>query len=241
MKRLPADFFPKGAIGHQILLGAPQPDASWLTIVGVVGDVQDVALRNDPMPQFYTPVAQEGSGAILRRNPHCARSRRDHSFRPTGCAWHRPGVAWVYDVVTMDDRIAKAIGRPRFETVLLAFFAASALFLAAIGIFGVVAHSTAQRTQEIGIRMALGANGSRVVRIVLYDGLRPVLLGVLLGLCGALTMSRIFSSLLFDVKATDPAIFLTASIILTAVAIAACLIPARRATQVDPMVALRSE
>ena len=125
--------------------------------------------------------------------------------------------------------------------MIVAFFAFAALFLASIGIFAVVAHSTAQRTQEIGIRMALGATGTRVVETVLLDGLRPVLFGVLTGLAGALALSRILASLLFNVAATDPATFLASAALLTAVATAACLGPARRATRVDPMIALRSE
>jgi len=147
----------------------------------------------------------------------------------------------VLDVRTMEDRISQTVMQPRFQSMIVAVFAFAALFLASIGIFGVVAHSTAQRTQEIGIRMALGANGRRVIETVLLDGLRPVLFGVLLGLGGALALSRIFSSLLFNVAATDPTTFLTAAVLLTVVAIIACLGPARRATQVDPMVALRAE
>ncbi len=147
----------------------------------------------------------------------------------------------VFDVRTMENRMAETVGQPRFQSVIVAFFAFAALFLASIGIFGVVAHSTAQRTQEIGIRMALGANRADVVETVLLDGLRPVLFGVLLGLGGALALSRIFSSLLFNVTATDPSIFLLAALVLTVVATAACLGPARRATQVDPMIALRAE
>jgi putative ABC transport system permease protein len=147
----------------------------------------------------------------------------------------------VLDVKTMEDRISQTVMQPRFQSVIVAFFAIAALFLASIGIFGVVAHSTAQRTQEIGIRMALGANRADVVETVLLDGLRPVLFGVLLGLGGALALSRIFSSLLFNVAATDPSIFLLAAFVLTVVATAACLGPAKRAAQVDPMIALRAE
>jgi putative ABC transport system permease protein len=145
----------------------------------------------------------------------------------------------VFDVRTMEDRISATIGQPRFEAVIVAFFAAAALFLAAIGIFGVVAHSTAQRTQEIGIRMALGADGPRVIQAVMFDGLRPVAAGVALGLVGALVFSRILASVLFQVTATDPSSFLYAAVLLILVAAAACLGPARRATHVDPAIALR--
>ena len=147
----------------------------------------------------------------------------------------------VYDVVTMDDRIAKSIGQPRFETTLLTFFAASALFLAAIGIFGVVAHSTAQRTHEIGIRMALGADRARVIETVMRDALRPVIIGIALGLGGAFYAAALIKSALFQVAATDPQSFLIASAMLTLVAIAACLVPATRATKVDPAIALKEQ
>lgn len=233
-------FFPKGAIGHQILLGAPQPDSTWLTIVGVVGDVKTTALSNDTMPQFYTPVAQDPPTAmslVIRTalDPSTVARSAQQIVRSID-----PSLP-VYDVVSMDDRIAKSIGQPRFETTLLAFFAAAALFLAAIGIFGVVAHSTAQRTHEIGIRMALGADAARVVKTVMFDGLRPVIFGIALGLVGAFSLSKILRTTLFQVTTTDPPSFLLAAVLLTLVAVAACLIPASRATKVDPVIALREQ
>ena len=233
-------FFAKGAIGHQILLGAPQPDSVWLTIVGVVGDVKTAALSHNTMPQFYTPLAQEPSTAmsfVIRTalDPSTVARSAQQVVRAID-----PSLP-VYDVVTMDDRIAKSIGQPRFETTLLAVFASSALFLAAIGIFGVVAHSTAQRTREIGIRMALGADASRVVGTVMRDGLRPVIAGIAVGLGGAFALSRVLRTALFQVTTTDPMSFLLAAGVLGLVAVAACLIPARRATKVDPAIALREQ
>jgi putative ABC transport system permease protein len=233
-------FFPKGAIGHQILLGAPQPDSTWLTIVGVVGDVKTTALSHETMPQFYTPVAQDPSTAmslVIRTalDPSTVARSAQQIVRAID-----PSLP-VYDVVTMDDRIAKSIGQPRFEITLLTFFAGSALFLAAIGIFGVVAHSTAQRTHEIGIRMALGADAARVIQTVMFDGLRPVIAGVVLGLAAAFSLSSILRTALFHVTTTDPPSFLTAAVLLTLVAVAACLVPASRATKVDPVIALREQ
>jgi putative ABC transport system permease protein len=233
-------FFPKGALGHQILLGAPQPNSIWLTIVGVVGDVKTAALSHTTMPQFYTPVAQDPPTAmslVIRTalDPSTVGRSAQQVVRAID-----PSLP-VYDVISMDDRIAKSIGQPRFETTLLAVFAASALFLAAIGIFGVVAHSTAQRTHEIGIRMALGADAARVVQTVMFDGLRPVVYGIALGLPAAFWFSSILKGALFQVTATDPASFLLAAGSLTLVATAACLIPANRATKVDPVIALREQ
>src|SRR6266404_2519065 len=231
-------FFPRGAIGHKILLGAPQPGAKWLTIIGIVGDVKTVALDYDTMPQFYTPESQDAPGGIFM----VLRTAAD----PAAIAGQAAEVVHtldpdqpVYDVKTMDQRVAQSIGQPRFETVLVAFFATTALFLAAIGIFGVVAHSTEQRTQEIGIRMALGADASHVLRRVIVDGLRPVLIGIAAGVAGALALSRALSVVLFHVTPTDPAIFIFAAIALTLAAVAACLGPARKATRIDPIAALR--
>jgi putative ABC transport system permease protein len=232
-------FFPHGAVGQQI--GVPPPcqdskcDFIWTTIVGVAGDVKTRTLDLATKPQLYIPMGTEG--LILRTAGDPMSMARTiasviHSVDPD-----MP----VFDVRTMEDRISETVGQPRFQTVIVAFFACAALFLASIGIFGVVAHSTAQRTQEIGIRMALGANGARVIETVLLDGLRPVLFGVLLGIGGALALSRIFSSLLFNVAPTDPLTFLAAAVLLTLVAIVACLGPARRATRVDPVIALRAE
>jgi putative ABC transport system permease protein len=147
----------------------------------------------------------------------------------------------VFGVQTMEERVAHSVSQPRFETVILAFFAIAALLLAAIGIFGVVAHSTARRTQEIGIRMALGADRARVVRYVLGGGLRPVAVGAAIGLASAFALGRVFSSVLFHVTPRDPQIFTLSVATLLTVAIAACFIPARKASRIDPMNALRSE
>jgi putative ABC transport system permease protein len=232
-------FFPQGAIGQEIGIPKLCADSScgfdWSTIIGVAGDVKTAALDRAVVPQIYAPGL--GSSVILRTTGEPMALAHEVAAVVRSMDPDMP----IFDVKTMEDRISESIGQPRFETAIVAFFAAAALFLAAIGIFGVVAHSTAQRTQEIGIRMALGADAARVVETVLFDGLRPVLIGVVLGLGGALALSRVFSSLLFNVHSTDPSTFLLASVLLTLVAIAACLGPARRATQVDPMVALRAE
>src|SRR5262249_13216621 len=132
----------------------------------------------------------------------------------------------VFDVKAMDDRVGRGIAQPRFEAVLLTFFAAAALLLSAVGIFGVVAHATAQRTQEIGIRMALGADAGDVLLQVIGGGMRPVIVGLAAGIAGALALTRYLSSALFHVRATDPTTFLAASVALIAVATAACLVPA---------------
>lgn len=232
-------FFPEGAVGQQI--GVPPPcrdtkcDFIWMTIVGVAGDVKTRSLDMTASSQLYIPQGADGLILRTRSDPMSMSGTVAKVIRSVD-----PGMP-VFDVKTMEDRIAETVGQPRFQSMIVAFFAFAALFLASIGIFGVVAHSTAQRTQEIGIRMALGANGTQVIETVMLDGLRPVLFGLLIGLGGALALSRIFSSLLFNVAATDPSTFLLAALLLTLVATVACLGPARRATRVDPTVALRAE
>ena len=237
-------FFPQGAVGQQI--GVPAPcrgtncEPIWSTIVGVAGDVKTFTLDRAPLPQIYLPHAQNpfpGMSLVLRTVGDPLLLTRQVAAAVRSLDPDMP----VFDVKTMEDRVAESIGQPRFETAIIAFFATAALFLAAIGIFGVVAHSTAQRTQEIGIRMALGADRADVIQTVMRDGLRPVIFGVIVGVAGAFSLSSILKSALFQVTVTDPPSFLIASGLLTVVAIAACLIPASRATKVDPVIALRQQ
>jgi putative ABC transport system permease protein len=233
-------FVKRDAIGRHILLGAPEPGARWMTIVGIIGDLRTGALDDQPMPQYYTPQAQEGPGSmivVLRTAGDPLLLAREASAMVRQLDPDVP----VYQVGTMQQHVSEAVGQPRFQTVLLALFAAAALFLAAVGIYGVVAHAAAQRTKEIGIRMALGADAARVVGTVLTDGLRPVAVGIVLGLAGAMALARLLSSVLFEVAPRDPAAFAGAGVVLALTAAAACLGPARRAALLDPQTALREE
>ena len=144
-------------------------------------------------------------------------------------------------VRTLNDLVSESIAQPRFYTLLLAIFAGIALTLAALGIYGVVAYSVSQRTHEIGIRVALGAEASRILRLVVGRGLILILSGVGIGLGGAFALTRLLTGLLFEVRATDPTVFVVVALLLIAVALGACLVPARKATRVDPLVALRHE
>jgi ABC-type antimicrobial peptide transport system permease subunit len=147
----------------------------------------------------------------------------------------------VFNVKTMDERLAEVVAQPRVNLIVLAAFAAMALVIAAIGTYGVMSYAVAQRTRELGIRVALGASGDRVVRLVVRQGMMPALAGVGLGLIGALLGARLLASLLYGVGTYDAATFAIAVLSLGTVAVAACYLPARRAAKADPMLALRGE
>ena len=147
----------------------------------------------------------------------------------------------MFNVRTMEQALSRSVAARRFSMILLAVFASLALVLAAIGIYGVISYSVAQRTREVGIRMALGARTIDVIKLVVRDGLKLVLIGVGVGLAGALALTRLMTTLLFNVTPTDAMTYTTVAVALILVALIACCIPARRATKVDPLVALRFE
>jgi putative ABC transport system permease protein len=145
------------------------------------------------------------------------------------------------DILTMDDLVANSLSQQRFNMLLLGAFAGLALLLAAIGIYSVLSYSVKRSVREIGIRLALGARLGDVLRGVVFEGMKPTLLGVAIGMAGALLLGRVLSSLIFEVRPTDPFTFIVVTALLTAIALLASIIPAYRATKVDPMVALRYE
>jgi putative ABC transport system permease protein len=209
-------------------------------IVGVVGDTKP-SLDNEAGPQMYVPYAQDsnwtGMSLVIRTNAEptglTAAVRSEIRSLDKGIP--------VFNAKTMNEVLAISVGPRRTPMLLLSAFAAVALLLAMIGIYGVTAYHVSQRTQEIGIRMALGAQMRDVLTLVLKGGMALALLGIGLGLVGAIALTRLMSSLLFGVKPTDMATFATVSLCLFVTALIACYLPARKATKVDPLVALRYE
>ena len=226
-------------LGKRITLGDPQK-GPWLTIVGIVGDIHQMALESEPYPQMYVPFAQ----AQRRAMSLVVRTSVDPlTMVPAvrGQIWAIDKDQPLYNVRTLEQIVSESVARPRFNMLLIGIFAVIAIVLAAVGIYSVMSYSVTQRTHEIGIRVALGAQAGEVLGLVIRQGMTVALIGVGLGFAAAILLTRLMSSLLFNVTATDPVVFVAISTILTGVALGACLVPARRAMKVDPMVALRYE
>ncbi len=221
-------------------------DPVWHEVVGVVGDVRARGLDRQVQPEFYLPMAQmpPASWDWIGRTMDLVVRTRGGAFPAndlrTMVASIAPGVP-IYSLSTMQQKIAGTLEESHFDTFLLALFAGIALLLSSVGIYGVLSYVVAQRTRDIGIRMALGATPGLVMRDVLWYGLRLTGIGLAIGLAGALGAARFLSSLLYGVRSTDAITFAAISFILALVALIASYIPARRATRVDPMVALRYE
>jgi len=232
-------YFPgQDAVGKRFHWGDTQ--TPWVTIVGIVGDVRHLSLEAKPPMQAYMPRWQTGgnSAAVVVRTS-LAPDRLAASMR-TLVRDLDPAVA-VADVRTMNQLVSAAVAERRFQTLLLTAFGGVALFLSLVGLYALMAYSVQQRTAEIGIRMALGAQRSGVMRLILRQGANLALAGIALGLTCAWGVTRLMTSLLFEVKPADAPTFFGVALLFCAVALAACYVPARRATRVDPMVALRYE
>jgi putative ABC transport system permease protein len=207
-------------------------------IIGVARDTTQFALDFGALPMMYLPSIRGGVAAVVVRasgDPLALTASVREAVREVDR--DQP----IANIRSMDQIMSGMAGGARFRTLLLGVFAAVALLLSAIGIYGVIAYSVAQRTREIGIRIALGAQGRNVLGLVIGQGMKLALIGVCVGIAGALALTRVLSSLLFNVSATDPLTFVGVSTLLALVALLACYVPARRAMKVDPMVALRCE
>jgi putative ABC transport system permease protein len=228
------------AIGKQIQLGGPT--RPWRTVVGIVGNVRHEGLDAPQKLQVYLPEAQwfnPDSDMVLVIHAAAAPSAITSSVRDA--IWSVNRNVRITEVATMDQVIGTSLSPRRFPMMMLSLFAIAALLLAGLGLYGVLAYSVAQRTTEIGVRMALGALPREVLRMILRQGMFLVGIGVAAGVAGALALGSLLTGLLFEVKATDPPTLMAAALVLIVVALLACLIPARRATKVDPLVALRYE
>jgi putative ABC transport system permease protein len=237
-------FYPnEDPIGKRIKRGGPRSAKPWKTIVGVVRSVRNQRLDISSLPQAYFPVLQEADAmynlSFAVRASVGEPSALTQSVRSVVLAVDRNQP--IFDVKPLRQIVADSIALRRLALLLLSVFATVALALAAAGIYSVMAYAVEQRTHEIGVRMALGARGSDVLRLVVRQGLKLALCGVTLGLAVALALTRLMEALLFGVSATDPLTFAGIALLLLVVAIVACWIPARRATKVDPMIALRCE
>jgi putative ABC transport system permease protein len=215
-------------------------ESPWITVIGVVGDVRDRGLGGDLSPEFYLSASQEPAQAlslVVRTN-----------VDPMGVASAVRGEIRGFDkelpirqLTTMNRVVNDSVGRPRFNAIALASFAVLALVLSLVGIYGVISHAVAQRTREIGIRCALGANPADVMRLVLGRAALLTGAGVTVGLITALALSGLLTKLLFDVRPTDAATFTMIALLLAGGAMLASYLPARRALSIDPMVAVRAE
>jgi putative ABC transport system permease protein len=225
-------------VGRRVKKGGSTSTDPWITVVGVVADVKDTGLDADPGATWYMPFAQNAwdgvnlvartAGAPLSLAPALRRA-----------IWSIDPNQAVYDVATLEDLLAGSVARPRFSVILLLLFSTSALLLAAVGLYGVLSYSVRQRLNEIGIRMALGARPADVLGMVVRQGMALAATGIALGIVAALGLTRLLRSQLFEISPSDPWTYVVLSIGLAAVALAANLLPARRATRVDPVISLK--
>ncbi len=246
-------YWPKGnPLGDRIIIGkgvGPEFEEPPRQIVGISGDVRDAGLNRNPPPIMYIPVAQvtDGMTALNSRiapiqwiirtrvEPHSLSGAIQKELREAS------GGLPVAHIRSMDEIVVQSTARADFNMLVLTIFGCAALLLAAIGIYGLMAYSVEQRTQEIGIRMALGAQPPQVRNMVVMQGMRLALIGVAAGLAAAFGLTRLIASFLFGVKTLDPLVFTTVPLLLIAVALFAIWLPARRATRIDPLDALRYE
>jgi putative ABC transport system permease protein len=243
-------FWPdEDPLGKRVKLGGPQAPYPWMEIVGIVGDVKHDGLDAPVRPEMYlsyaqTPFSQMPTGFRFLPMSFVARSGSDQDGMAAAMRAEIKALDKdqpVTNIRTLDQLLANSISQHSFYLTLLAFFATIALFLATVGLYGVVSHTVRQRTHEIGVRMAFGAQSGEVLRLIIGYGMKLTLIGALIGLAGALALTRLMKTLLFEVSASDPLTFASVSTLLALVALLACYVPARRATRVDPMAALRAE
>ena len=213
---------------------------TWITIVGVIADARTESLANASVPQIYLSLYQDTPKELaifLRGDLNASAIPEEVRAMVQSVNPELP----VYGAQTLDDAVSASLEQRRFSMDIVAAFAMTALLLAGLGIYGVISYIVSERTQEIGIRLALGAQRGKIMAMVLRQGLGLAMAGAALGLVGSLIVSHLMAGLLYGVMPTDPLTFVGVTLVLTGVALAACYIPARRAMRVDPMIALRYE
>ena len=234
-------LFPnEDAIGHQMFFGTDNGTGLLTTIVGIVGDIRYVSLEKKDDVEFYRPIQQRNFAfvALIVRSAMSP----DALVRMTRSTMSKidPELPIIQPGM-LQDNVSDSLGQRRLTTTLLAVFAGVAVLLAVIGIYGAVAYSVAQRTGEIGVRMALGAQTRDVLRLVIAQGMMPVLVGIVIGIGAALAMGKLLAAQLYQMSAYNPTLLGSAATLLAVVALLACLFPARRATLINPIQALRTE
>src|SRR5437870_1785498 len=242
-ERIVREYFPGGpgeALGRRVRVG---DRGEWLTVVGVVADIRQMGLDRDVQPMLYVPFQQErGEVFVLRFVSFVARTATPATVVESIRAEIRraaPDLP-IQSTVTMDEAVAASVAQPRFRMWLLVLFAVTATLIATCGIYGLMAYAVTQRRREIGVRMALGATRRDVLRLVLTRALRIVVAGLIVGLAGAVGVTRVLQTFLFGVTPTDPIAFTIVTLLLIAVGLMAAWLPARRATRIDPWAALRA-
>jgi putative ABC transport system permease protein len=232
-------YFPRGdALGRRISLVSPP--TAWATVVGVAGDVREFGLDQPVVPVMYYPADQQPAGGltyVVRSNAPFAEASRRAATALQGVDANVP----IFALRPYESLLSASVAERRFSLVLVATFAFLALVLAAVGLYGVVAYSVRQRTKEIGVRMAIGADPARIARLVASESVRMVGFGLALGLLGALATARLLAGFLYGVQPADPLAILAAAVVLALAAVLATLLPVRRATRVDPVIALAAE
>lgn len=231
-------FFPgEDPIGKRFKEGGPQARDTWFRVVGVVGDMRRQSMEREALPEFFVPSSGSAMDVAVRVNsaPLSLAPQVRQAIKSVD------PMATVVNISTVESKMGELNSQRRFQTWLLGLFAALALVLSAIGIYGIIYYAVAQRTREIGIRMSVGARAADVIRLVVSQGMKLALIGVAAGLLAALWLTRIMEHLLFEVSPDDPGTFVGVAMILTGVALLACYLPARKAAQVNPTEALRYE
>ena len=226
-------------LGKRIVVNGESPKSC--EVVGVVKDLKQGEWASQPKPEMYLPHLQDASPRSLTLVVRAAPGAPELGPELRRVVWEIDRDLPVSQVRSMGDVVAESVGQQRFNTLLIGLFAATALILASVGVYGVMSHAVAQRTHEIGVRMALGARGRHVLGMVIGQGLVLTLVGLAVGLAGALALMRVMNSLLYEVSATDPLVFGGVALALLLTALLACYVPARRALKVDPVIALRHD